>query len=277
MVECDITQLHRLACHRIRARDHGLRRDHRCGRGQHHHRNAAPFGDREVERIAYGFGMREHQGTLSQVVQHQRRQYEKVPAVADRLWAKMAHVGVQRLTTRDCQNDRSEDKDRVRSAGREKPYGPAGVQCLDHLRVLADVDHADRGQREEPEQHHRPEYLADLGGAEALRREQQHQHHDRQRHDPVTQLWRGDSQPFDRRQGRDRRGDHAIAEKKRSPEDAEDAHDVTGTRSARQAALHQCHQRHDAAFALVVGAHDDGDVFQRDHDHQRPEHQREDA
>ncbi len=36
----------------------------------------------------------------------------------------------------------------------------------------------------------------------------------------------------------------------------------------------QCGQRHHAAFAIVVGAHDEADIFEGDHDHQGPDDQR---
>ena len=36
-------------------------------------------------------------------------------------------------------------------------------------------------------------------------------------------------------------------------------------------------QRHDAALAVVVRAHDEHDVLERDHDHDRPEDERDDA
>jgi len=42
-------------------------------------------------------------------------------------------------------------------------------------------------------------------------------------------------------------------------------------------ALGQNHQSQDAAFAAVVGAHDEQDVFDRDDQHQRPEDQRQQA
>jgi hypothetical protein len=37
--------------------------------------------------------------------------------------------------------------------------------------------------------------------------------------------------------------------------------------------LSQREQGENAAFALVVGAHHEADVFQRNHQHKRPEHQ----
>ena len=50
-----------------------------------------------------------------------------------------------------------------------------------------------------------------------------------------------------------------------------------GAAIACSAAQRQRQQRHDAALALVVGAHDEHDVLQRHHDDQRPEDQRQHA
>ncbi len=43
------------------------------------------------------------------------------------------------------------------------------------------------------------------------------------------------------------------------------------------ACLDQHDEREDAAFALVVGAHEQDDVFERDDEDQRPDQQRDDA
>ncbi|KAG1242640.1 hypothetical protein G6F65_022913 [Rhizopus arrhizus] len=91
------------------------------------------------------------------------------------------------------------------------------------------------------------------------------------------QSGRGHLQAFNRTQHRDRRGDHTVAEEQRGAENAEDADHIGRARPVAQCALGQRHQRHDAALAVVVGAHDDGHVLQRDHDVQRPERQRQHA
>ena len=49
------------------------------------------------------------------------------------------------------------------------------------------------------------------------------------------------------------------------------------TPDALHRALRQRHQRERAAFAVVVGAQQEEDVFQRDDERQRPEDQRQDA
>jgi hypothetical protein len=45
----------------------------------------------------------------------------------------------------------------------------------------------------------------------------------------------------------------------------------------REAAGHQRGQRHDAAFAAIIGAHDQRDVLERHHDHQCPKNDGQDA
>ena len=87
-----------------------------------------------------------------------------------------------------------------------------------------------------------------------------------------------DLQALDRAEHRDRRRDHAVAVEQRGAEDAEQR---CSTRRSR-AVVHRCvrrqrDQRQDAAFAVVVGAHDEQDVLERDDDRQRPEDQRQHA
>ena len=48
-------------------------------------------------------------------------------------------------------------------------------------------------------------------------------------------------------------------------------------RSLPERALGERHQRQDAAFALVVGLHQEQHVFRRDDDQQRPDDERDDA
>ena len=67
-------------------------------------------------------------------------------------------------------------------------------------------------------------------------------------------------------------GDHAIAEEQAGAGDADQREDATQPRIL-DAALGQGHQGEDAAFAAVVGAHDQQDVFEGDDQHQRPEDQ----
>ena len=71
-------------------------------------------------------------------------------------------------------------------------------------------------------------------------------------------------------QHRQRRRDHRVAVEQRAADDAEQDH---GSRRAAQRAVCHRHQRKRPAFAIVVGAQQDHDVFCRHYDQQRPDDQ----
>ena len=79
-----------------------------------------------------------------------------------------------------------------------------------------------------------------------------------------------------RRKHRDRRGDDAVAIEQRRADDAEEDQNRNSGAVGYAFRRHQGQQRQDAAFAIVIGAQDEDDVFERDHHHQRPEDQRDD-
>ena len=86
---------------------------------------------------------------------------------------------------------------------------------------------------------------------------------------------RGDAEAFDRAQHRDRRRDHAVAVEQRRAEQSD--RDERAVRRFAALRSDERDQRQDAALALVVGAHDEEQVLDRDRDDERPEDQRQDA
>jgi hypothetical protein len=50
----------------------------------------------------------QHQRALPEIIQHQRGRDEGRPRKADRAFAEMSHVGIERLCTRERQHHRSE-------------------------------------------------------------------------------------------------------------------------------------------------------------------------
>ena len=135
------------------------------------------------------------------------------------------------------------------------------------------------GDGEEPDDHDRAEQAADAVRAVALD----------QRRDPTRMTTvigttyaleqrRRDLEPLDRAEDGDRRRDHAVAVEQRGAEDAEQRRAPTSAaRRPFAGGREQRGQREDAAFALVVGAHDDGDVLDRDDEQQRVDDQRQHA
>ncbi len=124
--------------------------------------------------------------------------------------------------------------------------------------------------------HDGTEQCADAPGALFLDKEQNDDDDERERNHVGLEGRRRDFETLDRRQHRDGRRYRAVAVEERGAGEPHQ-HQHTALRSVLLLAQHERHQRHDAAFALVIGAHDEDDVFDRDDDHQRPEDEREDA
>ncbi len=128
-------------------------------------------------------------------------------------------------------------------------------------------------QHQEPAQHHRPEELAHRAGAARLEHEQRQQHDHRDRHHPGVQPVRDDADAFDGGQDGDRGGDHAVAVEQAGADQSQQGQAPAGRPAA--AAQGELHQGQRAALATVVGAQDAGHVFQRRHQDQHPEQDRQ--
>ena len=96
----------------------------------------------------------------------------------------MPHVGVQRLGARHGEDDRAH---REEGAHRLVDEEADRVQRVDHrqddARPVDDVHDAEHRDRDEIEEHDRPEHQADPGRAARLDREQADEDADRDRHD----------------------------------------------------------------------------------------------
>ncbi len=90
-----------------------------------------------------------------------------------------------------------------------------------------------------------------------LEREHREEHHDRQRHHIRREGRHRTLDAFKRAQDRDRRRDGAVAIDQRRAQYADRDH------AAAFAMLdaEERHQRQDAALPVIVGPHDDGDIF----------------
>jgi hypothetical protein len=138
----------------------------------------------------------------------------------------------------------------------------------DQRSVGGDMHDPEHRDGDEIEDHDRAEERANPRRAVRLDREQADQDADRDRHHirPESRFDRG--QPLNGRQHRDRRRDHRIAVEQGTGEHAEQD-------DARRPApllllgfaVDQRQQGQAAALALVVGAHDRHDIFERHNDH----------
>ena len=212
---------------------------------------------------------------LAKVVQQQGRQHQAEPGIANRLAAKVAHIGVQRLGAGQRQHHRAQRQQAGPAMVGQKAQAQHRIDRLQHGRLFADAQHAQRAQGEKPQPHDRAKKRPHLGSAAFLNQKQRNQHAQRQRQHIGVQLGRHHLQPFDRRQHRNGRGDHHLAKEQARAQQAKHQHQRA--RQAFQLAASQRRQGEDAAFAFIVGAQHKRNVFQGDHHDDRPENQRQDA
>ena len=113
----------------------------------------------------------EDQRALAEVAEDAGGEDEEQPGAGDRRAAEVAHVGVQRLGAGDRQHDRGQREERDREVADEEVERVGRRERLQDLRVRrrCRVMPA-RADREEPDDHHRPEQPPDRGGAEPLDR-----------------------------------------------------------------------------------------------------------
>ena len=159
----------------------------------------------------------------------------------------------------------------------EEPDAVERVHGGQDPRRVEDVDDAEDGQDDEPEDHHRAEDGADARRPLLLDEEEDDEDDDDDRLDVGLERGRDDLEPLDGREDRDGRRDDAVAVEERRPEEAEgDEDDVArGARSRRRA--EERHEGEDAALPPVVGPEDDAEVLDRDRQDERPEDEGEDA
>ncbi len=269
-------ELHRLARDRVGARDHRLRGDDRRDGREHDHRDLSPARDEQEERVRDRLRVCEDQAALAEVVERQRGEDEQEPGARDRDAPEVAHIGVEGLGAGDREHDGAHrDEGDVGVAGDER-VAVARREALEDRRVVNDPVHADGADRREPDRHHRPEEAADALGAPVLDQEEPGEQRQRDRHHEVRDARGGHLEALDRREDRDRRGDHAVAVEERGTEHAEGDERRRARRRVSPGALHERAQRHDPALAVVVRAHDEGDVLDRDDERDRPEDERDD-
>lgn len=150
------------------------------------------------------------------------------------------------------------------------------VEGAEHERVQDDLHQAEPADGEEPDGHDGAKGAADGGGAVALHQEQAGDDGQGGGDDEGGEVGGNDFQTLNGGKNGDGGGDDAVTEKQACAHDAEDADNVAGFCAAGDAGG-QGHEGEGAAFAVIVGAHDEGDIFEGDDDRQRPEDQRENA
>jgi hypothetical protein len=189
--------------------------------------------------------------------------------------SEVTEVGVERLGSRNHQHDRAEQYEARMPVVLHEAHCPARVDGGENARLEDDRAQPDGADREEPENHYGAEGSADRRSAFSLHGEQRQQDRDRERHDQRLQRREADLDAFDGAEDRDHGRDYAVAHQQASTEQPEQQQRARGAPRGICAALDKREQREDAAFALVVGAQHEHQVFEHDDQRERPEHERE--
>ena len=140
---------------------------------------------------------------------------------------------------------------------------------------MAQPHDTERSDHDEPRHHDRTEQTADAVGAVPLNREHANQNHDGDRHHIRIEQRCRDLQSLDRAEHGDRRRDDAVAVEQRRAKDPSMI--STGMRALFSRRCGSRPSGENPAFALVVGAHHDRDVFDRDDQQQRVDDERQHA
>src|SRR5260370_42651526 len=122
----------------------------------------------------------------------------------------MTHVCVKRLATGYAQEYAAEDEDPRTARMAQELHRVTRIERGHDGGVSNDRGHAESGDHQKPEQHHRPEGAADFFGTEALRGEQRDQDGHRHRHDERLEGIGDDVEALERAQYRYRRSDDAV-------------------------------------------------------------------
>ncbi|MFO0875491.1 MAG: hypothetical protein U0575_16205 [Phycisphaerales bacterium] len=215
-----VAELDGLHREREDAGDERLRGDHGRGGGEPHQRDDGPSRRERVERVPVRRVV-EQQRALAEVVQQQRHEDQPEPRDADGTQSEVAHVGIERLAAGHDQEDRAEHEIAVKSVRREEVDAVDGIECREHVRVSRDREDAQRGDGDEPDDHHRSEDGADPRGSGRLHGEEPDQDGDRQGNHPVLEPRRRHGDALDGAEHRDRRGDRAVAVEQGGAEDAQ--------------------------------------------------------
>ena len=112
--------------------------------------------------------MFKQQRPLTKVVQYQRRQHDRKPGQANRQFAEMPHVGIQRFHAGNRQHHRPQRHKRDGFIFEEEMNRPVRVQRLQHFRVSENTARAQYRQQQEPDQHNRREQLTHHAGTVLL-------------------------------------------------------------------------------------------------------------
>jgi hypothetical protein len=169
-------ELHRLLRQREGTGDHGLAGDDGGKQRERDEGHEERFGRQRVERaevlVRHGGRVLQDQRALAEIVDDERGKHQAEPGGTNRVFAEMAHVGVERLGPGHREEHRAQNDQPDHPVVREEVGRVVGIERVQDLEIVADMHEAEDRERDEPHQHDRPEPGGDLARPAALHREQ---------------------------------------------------------------------------------------------------------
>ena len=189
--------------------------------GDVEHRSLAlDHGEQEV----FGLRIPQYESALPEVVEV-KSDKDEIPCPNNRFFAKMAHVGVQRLSAGGAEDHLRKHDVTRKTVLSEKLHCVPGVDCRHYVGGAGDGNQSRYEQCSKIDNHDRAEDAGHLVSSAGLDEKQGKS--DQGGDDNQHRLFGGgqsgnQQQTFNRRKNRDGRGDNAISQQQRNPQEGKE-------------------------------------------------------
>ena len=186
----------------------------------------------------------------------------------------MAHVGIERFAAGHRQKHAAKNQKRQSRLFDKHAKAIDRIEGVEYFEIIADVNQPHEANDGKPQGCHGRKNRGNAGGAAVLEQEQAEEHGKGERHHHEFKPGIDNGKAFNGREHRHGGRDHRVAKEKCRANDAKRQHHAALFLQQR---FDKHDERENAAFALVVGAHEKDDVFQPDDQDQGPEQERDNA
>ena len=174
-------QLYHLLGHAESAGDQRLRGDDGSRCCQDHQRNQRPVGGHVVERVFHRLGFVQQQSALAKIIQRQTRHDQAKPGQTNRLFAKVAHIGIQSFATRHAQNHRAQNQKRGAGLFPHELHRVIRIDGPQNRGIAGDVVNAQSCNSDKPNRGDGAKKIANTSSTTLLYRKQSQQNNQGQR------------------------------------------------------------------------------------------------
>jgi hypothetical protein len=190
----------------------------------------------------------------------------------------VTEIGEEGFRPRKAEHDAAQHEDAKKSVVNHEEGGRGRIDRTQDLRRLDNAADAQRRVDQKPDQHHRTKKKSYLACSPALQNKKSHQNGDCGRNNQFLRRGRGDLDALHRGKDGDGRRDDAVPIEQRR---AKKNHQGEGGGPAGflrwMLRVDEREHRQCPAFAVVVGAHDEGHILHAHDEDERPKDEGKDA